>query len=144
MIDLAHYDTNRAETGEPMEVMFPGSSPPVPLAENGDAPIRLLLRGTDSSAYRAIRRDLVKRRQQASARNGGTVPLEAVETESLDTVHACLAGWENVVMDGVEVEFTPTNSRRVLTRLPWLVEQADAFIHDRANFLKRLPNGSSA
>ena len=144
MIDLADFDIERAEIGETMELMFPGSSPPVPLAENGDAPITLTLRGTDSRAYRANRREMVKRRQQASARNGGQVPLEVIEAESIETVLACVVGWDNIVLDGVPVEFTPTNARRVFTRVPWAVEQAEVFIHDRANFLKRLPNGSSA
>jgi hypothetical protein len=145
MIDLADFDIERAETGEVMEVMFPGSNPPVPLAAAGEEPpITLTLRGTDSGAYRAVRRDLVKRRQQASARNGGTVPLEVIEAESLETVLACLICWDGIIMDGAPVDFTSTNARRVLTRLPWLVEQAEVFIHNRANFLKRLPNGSSA
>lgn len=143
MIDLAQYDIGRAEAGEPMELMFPGSKPPVALAENGDDPIRLILRGTDSAAYRAIRRELVKRRQQAQARNRGETPMEVVEGESLEVVLACIVGWENIVMDGVPVDFTPTNARRVLTRVPWAVEQADLFIHERANFLKGWPNGSS-
>ena len=107
MIDLADFDIERAETGEVMEVMFPGSNPPVPLAENGEV-IALTLRGTDSGAYRAVRRSLVKRRQDASARNGGTVPSEIIEGESLEIVVACTVAWDGIVMDGVPVEFTPS------------------------------------
>lgn len=143
MIDLAQYDTKRAEAGERMIVNYPGSTPPVPLAGEDDEPIALILRGIDSGVYRTARRELVKRRQQASSRNNGTLPLEVMESESLETVLACLVGWEGIVLDGAPVEFSPANARRVLTRLPWLVEQAEGFLHDRGNFIARLPNGSA-
>jgi hypothetical protein len=143
LIDLSDFDTKRAETGERMVVNYPGSMPPVPLAHDGEEPVALILRGIDSGPYRAVRRELVKRRQEASARNKGNVPLEIMETESLDTVLACLAGWENIVLDGAPVEFNQNNARRVLVRLPWLIEQAETFLHDRQNFIARLPNGSA-
>jgi hypothetical protein len=143
MIDLADFDTRRAEAGERMVVNYPGSSPPVPLMNGEDTPIALILSGLDSGAYRSVRRELVKRRQQASQRNNGTLPLEIMEGESLETVLACLKGWEGVVLDGAPVEFNPVNARKVLTRIPWLIEQAEVFLHDRANFIARLPNGSA-
>lgn len=143
MIDLSDFDTKRAETGERMIVNYPGSSPPVPLAYEGDEPVVLILRGIDSSAYRSVRRELVKRRQEASQRNKGNLPLEIMEVESLDTVLACLIGWEGVALDGVLVEFNQVNARRVLVRLPWLIEQCEGFLHDRQNFIAPLPNGSA-
>lgn len=143
-IDLSDFDTKRAETGERMVVNYPGSSPPVPLAHEGEEPVALILRGIDSGPYRAVRRELVKRRQDASARNKGNLPLEIMEIESLDTVLACLTGWENIVLDGAPVEFNQVNARRVLVRLPWLIEQAEVFLHDRQNFIAKLPNGSAS
>lgn len=143
MIDLSDFDTKRAENGERMVVNYPGSVPPMPLAAEDEEPIVLILRGIDSGAYRSVRRELVKRRQEASQRNKGVLPLEIMETESLDTVLACLIGWEGIVLDGTPVEFSSTNARRVLVRLPWLVEQAEGFVHERANFIARLPNGSA-
>ena len=35
------------------------------------------------------------------------------------------------------------NARRVLMRLPWAIEQAEVFLHDRKNFMNGLPNGLS-
>jgi hypothetical protein len=141
MIDLADYDTRRAEDGEDMPVKYPGSD--TVMRQDDDTPVALTLAGTDSQRYRATRRMLVKRRQEASARNKDTVPLEVLETESLETVAGCLIGWKGIVLDGETVEFSAHNARRVLTRLPWLVEQAEAFLHDRRNFMNGLPNGLS-
>jgi len=142
-VELSDFDTKRAEAGERMVVNYPGSMPPVPLAHEGEEPVALILRGIDSAPYRSVRRELVKRRQEASARNKGILPLEIMDSESLDTVLACLTGWENIVLDGVPVEFNQVNARRVLVRLPWLIEQAEVFLHDRQNFIAKYPNGSA-
>jgi hypothetical protein len=126
-----------------MVVNYPGSVPPVPLMNGEDAPVALILRGIDSGSYRSVRRELVKRRQQASQRNNGVLPLEIMEGESLETVLACLSGWENIVLDGAPLDFNPVNARKVLTRAPWIIDQAEVFLHDRTNFIARLPNGSA-
>lgn len=143
MIDLAEYDTRRAEAGETMPVRYPGSTEE--MRQDDETPITLTLAGTDSSRYRKTRRGLVKRRQEASARTrDSTVPIEVLESESLETVVGCLLGWNGIVLDGESVEFNEHNARRVLIRLPWLVEQAETFLHDRKNFMNGSPFALSA
>ena len=129
-VDLSDFDTKRAEAGERMVVNYPGSSPPVPLAHDGEEPVALILRGIDSGPYRSVRRELVKRRQEASARNKGNLPLEIMETESLDTVLACLVGWENIVLDGVPVEFSP-DQRPPRPRAPSVAHRASGGVSAR-------------
>ena len=114
MIDLADYDTRRSEDGEDMPLKFPGTDRV--MLQDDETPVVLTLAGLDSQRYRATRRTLIKRRQDASARNKDQVPLEVIETESLETVLGCLIGWKGIVMDGEPVEFSAHNARRVLIR----------------------------
>jgi len=49
----------------------------------------------------------------------------------------CTLAWRGIVYEGEALECNPGNARRLYAALPWLREQVEAFIADRANFLKR-------
>jgi len=43
--------------------------------------------------------------------------------------------WSGIEENGVKVDFSFANAVNLLTDYPWLFEQLDMFIGDRANFL---------
>lgn len=135
MFDLATLDTtDAAEKGERMEVMHPTSGAPL---MNGSTAIALILAGQDSDRYRVADRKISNKRL-ATSRNGQRITLtsEGIEADNLQRLVACTISWQGVAWDGAEKECTPENVRAAYDRWPWMREQAEAFIGDRANFLK--------
>lgn len=48
--------------------------------------------------------------------------------------------WQGVALDGEVLDCSPANAERLYLRLPWLLDQADRFVADRANFLPPSPS----
>ena len=134
-MDLSTLDTSAvSETGAKMEVMHPVSG--APLLDAG-TPVSIVLAGQDSDRYRASDRKISNRRLSQS-RNGQRMQLtaEGIEADNLARLVACTISWTGIGWDGGSKECTPDTAREAYTRLPWLREQAESFIADRANFLK--------
>jgi hypothetical protein len=135
MFDLSTLDTNdAAEAGARMEVTHPTTGAPL---MNGSTAIVLILAGQDSDRYRAADRKISNKRI-ATGRNGQRLVLtaESIESDNLQRLVACTIGWEGVAWDGAEKDCTPENARALYERFPFMREQAETFIADRANFLK--------
>jgi hypothetical protein len=142
MIDFADFDTKGAEEGAEMVVCYPDTR--IPMTLNGEDPPTLFLLGHDSARYRRARREMLRKRQDASSRNGGIVPPELDDNITIDMMLGVLTGFKNVVLDGEPLAYSPANARKWFARCPFVVEQADKFVHERQNFMKVWPNGSSA
>lgn len=135
-MDLDNLNTTaNAEAGATMEVSHPATG--APLTQQDGSPITVTLAGQDSDRYRAADRRIANKRLAASS-NGQRLKLtaEGIEADSLQRLVACTVGWNGVQWGGEPKDCTPENAREAYTRLPWLREQAEAFIADRANFLK--------
>ena len=61
---------------------------------------------------------------------------EEVEQDGLELLAKCTRSWSGVVIDGKDVEFSHSNALMVYERFPWIKEQVDTAIGDRANFIK--------
>ena len=135
-MDLSTLDTSAtAEAGAAMEVVHPTTG--AALLQDDGAPITVTLAGEDSDRYRKAERRASNRRL-ATAASGRRVraTAEALESDRLDLLVACTIDWDGIGFDGGEKACTPDNVRAAYQKLPWLREQAEAFIMDRANFLK--------
>lgn len=106
------------------------------LSDTG-APITISIVGMDSEQFRTRHRAIINRRLNAGKK--AKITAEEIEAESIDTIAACITGWQHVELDGKALEFSKANAKTLLTRLPWLREQLDEAIADRANFLKTSP-----
>lgn len=108
----------------------------LPLKMKDDVLVTLSLAGMDSDRYRAADRENTNNRLKLRA-SGARVKMtaEELEAEALEIIVACTVGWTGVFDDGEEVPFSAANVRTLYTKVPWLRQQADVFIHDRANFL---------
>ena len=120
--DLSSLDTSAAaEAGAELELLHPATG------EGLNMFVTLL--GTDSASWRqAISRNLNRRG------SGKRTPEKAME-ENIETYAACTVGFRGVILDGQEIPFSHDNARMLYRRFPWMREQVDAFIGDRANFL---------
>lgn len=80
-----------------------------------------------------------KRLRKARGSRGGAIPLDAAEIRADDTdlLARCIAGWKGVVYKGKVLEYTHQNAVMLLTEVPFIREQVDAFVGDRQNFLPR-------
>lgn len=127
--DLGMLDTKtKAETGAVCEIDHP--------VERTKLGIKITLAGADSDVYQnhlnAVANKRVKRMKP-----GQFVPPTAEETTetSLALLAACTLSWEGMFLDGQEVPCNSENAIMIYRRFPWIREQVDAFIGDRANFL---------
>jgi hypothetical protein len=124
------------ETGATVAILHP-----VTRLETG---ITVTVLGTDSDVCKKVQRKQLNRRlelQTKSRSNKFSMTAEELEKEALDVLVACVVGWhtgerpEIEMNEGEWLPCTPDNVKRVLTELPWLKEQLDQEIGDRANFL---------
>ena len=129
--DLTSLDTNEAaEKGAVCEIMHP--------TENTPLGIKITLAGADSDIYRKTVNKSVNKRVQR-LRPGQSVPFTAEEQEEsgLNLLAICTLAWEGVIVEGEELPCTQENVKMVYQRFPWIKEQVDQFIGDRANFLSK-------
>lgn len=123
-IDAADMPVKNPKTGK--LVMLPGEN----------APVTIKLAGRDSEIYRKISRELANKRAE-TARNGDAQPSdEDLENEALDLLSALTLGWEGITANREPYPFSPENARKLYERLPWLREEVDRFVGNRANFMK--------
>lgn len=127
-MDLAELDLSDAAT---MEVRHPGTGS---VLTDGDGdPVAIRLYGTDSDAYLNGRRMMVNR---AVRKGGRTQTAEEFEEDAISLLAACTAGWSGIDLDGKPFAYNAANAKTLYRRFPWLRDQVDAFIGDRANFSK--------
>jgi len=134
--DLSALDTtSAADQGATMHVAHPVTG--VALSQEDGSPVSLILAGEDSERFRKQDRT-ARSRRLARQQQGRAMKLSADELDSdaLEMLVAVTVGWSGLALDGADLPYSPDNARKLYTRLPWLREQAQAFVLDRANFLK--------
>lgn len=114
----------QANAGAIMDVLHP--------VKGTKTGIQITLAGMDSDRYRDFKRS----RQNKKIREQGPGPLtvEDIEEVGLDALVELTLGWKMRV-DGADLPCTPANVKAVYKRFPWLKEQVDAFVAQRANFM---------
>ena len=133
MVDLAAIDTVKGSNeGFDVRIYHPGT--------NEDLDITISVLGKDSDLFQKVSRNQNKKRmakmQKGGFRNNTSIPIEQVESDGIDLLAACTTGWTGVVIDKKEIEFSKDNAIMVYERFPWIKEQIDTAIGDRANFIK--------
>lgn len=116
----------RAEQGAEMEVTDPLTGESVG--------VFITLAGADSSAYRSASNALVRRRLKNGGR--GDFDPDRFRRESIEVLAACTLSWKGVVVDGKALPCTRENAVTLYTRFPWLREQAETFVADRAAYFR--------
>ena len=130
-IDLSTIDTVKGSNeGFNVQIYHPGT--------NEDLDITITVLGKDSDAFQRISRAQNKKRM-AKMQKGGfrntTVPIEEIEQDGINLLAACTTGWTSIVIEGKEIEFSTDNAIQLYQQYPWIKEQVDIAIGDRANFI---------
>lgn len=102
--------------------------------------IKIWVYGVDSAQFQKAQQAATNRRLKTMGRrksNALGVTAEELEDESLIALAKCIFQWENVEWEEESLECTYKNVKMALERLPWMREQLDAFMSDRANFLQK-------
>lgn len=100
------------------------------LYTDGGEKIGIDLLGSDAASFQNARRRW--QNQQMSRRNGRKPSVQEVEDASIEWLVAVTVKMHNVVIDGEEKSAKQSDS--VYRENPWIREQVDAFVGDRANF----------
>lgn len=131
-MDLSQLNTVAgADAGADLVLRNPATDEP--LATEEGASISITLAGYDSKAARKMRHAMANRRMQ---RTGGKMTAESLEADGIELLCALTLGWQNIVVDGEPLEFSADNAAKLYKRFPWIREQVDAFVGDRANFMR--------
>lgn len=130
--DLSELDTAKASNdGFDVSLYHPGT--------NADLGIKIRVLGKDSDEFRKVSNAQNKRRMDRMSRGGFRNPTpspEELEQNGIELLAACTVGWSGVVLDGKSLAFSKDNAKALYSRFPWIKEQVDAAIGDRANFIK--------
>lgn len=113
-----------AEMGAEVILRHPGTDEPLD--------IKFKVVGKDSKRVYNALRVVGNRRLNSNTRE----TLDKIEADGIALLVACTVGWENLQEDGEDVPFTPEAAQRIYKEYKWIREQVDAFVQDRANFLK--------
>ena len=134
VIDLASMDTVKGSNeGFDVKIYHPST-----LVDLG---IVINVLGKDSDEFQKISRAQQKKRMAKMTKGGFrvqnlTLAPEEVEQDGLELLAKCTRSWTGVVIEGKEIEFSHDNALMVYDRFPWIKEQVDMAIGDRANFIK--------
>lgn len=150
-MDLAKLDSvSAANAGFEVQLYHPGTKE--------DLSIFIKVLGKDSDAHEKQFQLQQGRRIDKLAKGGfrtrgASVSPQAVERDALELLATCTVSWRTaeadkddpkvehvkpvLLLDGEEVPCTRENAVRIYKAYPWIREQVDDAVNDRALFLKR-------
>lgn len=103
---------------------------------DAELPGRIKLLGADSEVYRERARDFARARAaRLNKLRKLSITPEELEAEGIELLVAVTVGWSGITRDGEEFVYSPDNARELYRKYPWIREQVDAAVGDRANFL---------
>ena len=126
IMDLKDLDVvAAANRGADVELVHPITREPL------DATITIL--GRDSDEYRAAISEQARKRAQS--RNKGAISFAEADDGAMEILVACTIGWDGIVENGDPIQFSLAEARRIYKKYPWIREQVDEALADRALFL---------
>ncbi len=136
-MDLAKYDTATRDITADMPVLHPGNQEPL-VDENTKEPVTITLLGGDTPAFVAASQKIADEKlKQGLAAFSKLKPTSAkLMAEEVALLVSATKGWRHITVDGEEWMFSPENAYKLYKRFPWIMEQVQTFIKDRANYLK--------
>lgn len=128
MADLSEFDGLAAAQEEGIEIKI------VHPKTGEEMGITIRVAGPESDRQKKARNRLVNDRLTKN-RNRRVTAAE-LEQDALKVSAASILGWENIQVKGKEFEFNLENAETLLRSYPFIREQVDSAINDRALFMK--------
>lgn len=120
--------TNIVAAERRLEILHPATDDPVGL-------VLILLPDSHPQVKAAARKAINDR-----INNRGKVTAEQIEASRITMLAASVSGWDwqgELTFHGEKPVFQEQTLRRLLKELPWVAEQADAALGERAEFFRR-------
>lgn len=129
-MDLSSFEI--VADGVDMPVRNPATGDP--LKTDKGEPITIRVVGMDDDRFKAVEREV----RNKVLRQGQKAKFSAddMDAQATRALIACTIGWQNIVLDGKALPHSNENARLLYSRLPWLRDQVNEFVAERANFLK--------
>lgn len=134
MADLDNLDSVKAcDDGAVLQLRHPTTD--TPLTNDDGSPMTITMLGVDSPRYKQAVHARGNRRIQAATRTGRISTMEAQEADGIDNLVAATIAWD-ITFKGEKPKFDPVAVGELYRTRPWVKEQVDRFVGDRANFMK--------
>jgi hypothetical protein len=120
--------TNIVAAERRLDIVHPATQEPVGL-------VLILLPDSHPQVKAAARKAINDR-----INHRGKVGAEQIEASRISMLCASIGGWEwqgELTFHGEKPDFSPQALQQLLKELPWVGEQADAALSDRAEFFRR-------
>lgn len=128
-MDLTQLDSVKASNdGADLHVVHPSTGEKLGIV--------ITLAGPDSDVFRKAKRRNTDKRLKAVQKGREKLSSAELEQEATEILAACTLDWSGIQEGKKDLECTPENASDLYTRYPWIREQVDEFIGDRANFIK--------
>lgn len=129
--DLGNMVPADESVGEFLHLLHPGTGEPI-YDETGE-PVGINLLGKDSKEYRSSQRAISNRR--LNRKGNAAITAERIEAEANEVLAKCTKSWKGIVLNGESLECNFNNAKNLYATVPWVKEQVDEFVAERANFL---------
>ena len=123
-----NIDDIKFEEGSEMPVLHPTTGEPLKDEKGQVATIKLA--GVDSDIYRKASNKITNRRVKKGSRSQ-SMTIERVEADAMELICACTLQWSGLLVGGK----VPKTPEELYAGAKWLRQQAEEWIHDRANYL---------
>lgn len=125
-----------SDEAQPLDLINPETN--TPLVDSEGKQCRVWLYGEDSERMMKRQRDLSAVRANMIQRIGqiNITPLQ-IEKDRIETAVAVTDRFENVTFGGEPVDKNPERIRDVYREVRWVLEQAERFVGERRNFMKK-------
>lgn len=135
-MDLSTIDFGAAGAAE-LILLHPVTQVPLKDVETGED-VSITLVGIDSDTYKVAERKVTNAKlARVKGARGSKFTAEEIESNKVELLAACIVGWKNIALDGVNVDYNPVNAKKLLLKAGWVAEQVEEFVEDRSNFLKQ-------
>lgn len=122
-----NIDDIKFDEGSEMVVLHPTTGEP--LVDEKGQPATIKLAGVDSETYRKASNRITNRRVKKGRSQQMTV--ERMEADTLELISACTLQWTGLMIGGK----VPKTPEELYSGAKWLRQQAEEYMHDRANYL---------
>ncbi len=134
-LDLASLKTSDGEASLPLPLELPNGET---LAGTDGQPVTLQIISVDDPRYLKTQRRIIDEQLTKSKRKRGA-QMNAAELarQNVRLVAAAVVGWSNnFVVSGEPFAYSAENAERMMEDWPFIREQVDEAINDRARFFK--------
>lgn len=130
-MDLNSLKPVKADKGATLEIIHPETEEPI----DG---MTITLLGQDSAVYRKMQfaKQQAILNRMAKGKKVAELDAEKLADDNIEDLVKLTVKWTGFEINGEALAATPENFRMVYTEWPWIKEQAQEFVANRANFFR--------